>query len=159
MKYNPGFSCRQEQYIYLYQKDLLGDFATKYNKLVFTVSATGENIEIVGMIACMFTYVGQRLLDIYYKFNNNNMIHRNEDLFKNLFLEDKTKKYIMIFHVLGMMKGIHKNKQLNINEMRKFLKYRLVATDIWKLIHEINDFENNEKLLTLWTNPLVKMFL
>jgi len=65
----------------------------------------------------------------------------------------------MIFHILGMMKGIHKNKPLNINEMRKFLKYRMSANDIWKLIHEISEFEENEKLLTTWTNPLVKMFI
>ena len=160
MKFNPGFKTKQEQYIYLYQKDLLNEYATKYNNTVYKVTDQGENVEIVGILACIFTYVGQRMLDIYYKFNNNNMVHRNEDIFKNLFITPtENKNYIMIFHILGMMKGIHKNKPLNINEMRKFLKYRMSASDIWKLIHEISEFEEKEKLLTTWTNPLVKMFL
>jgi hypothetical protein len=51
------------------------------------------------------------------------------------------------------MKGIHKNKQLNINEMRTFLKYKIVASDIWKLLHEIMLFEENG------LNPLVNAFL
>jgi hypothetical protein len=149
MKFNSGFKTRQEQYIHLFQKNLLKQYIE--NNPYSKVSSTGENIELVGLVTYIFKFVGQRMLDIYYKFNNNNMVHRNEDLFRKSFLENKD--YSLIFYTLGMMKGIHKNKQLNINEMRTFLKYKIVASDIWKLLHEIMLFEDNG------LNPLVNAFL
>jgi hypothetical protein len=155
MKFNPGFKTKQEQYIYLYQKNLLSDYIDLTKNKVFKELETGESIELVGVVACVFTYIGQRMLDIYYTFNNNNMVHRNEDKFIELF---NTKKYYLIFHTLGMMKGIHKNKQLDINVMRTFLKYKITPTDMWKLFHEIVAFEDNENILTKWSNSLVKMF-
>jgi hypothetical protein len=57
-----------------------------------------------------------------------------------------------------MMKGIHKNKPLNINEMKKLLKYKLVANDIWKVFNELLVFEETENLILPWTNPLIRMF-
>ena len=156
MKFNPGFKTKQEQYIYLFQKNLLKEYAAN-NNIIERLSESGENIDIIGMVSCIFTYVGQRMLDIYYKFNNNNMIHRNEELFRDLF--SLNKDYGLIFYTLGMMKGIHKNKPLNLNEMKIFFKYKIVASDIWKLMHEILLFEEKEQLLTPWSNPLVKVFL
>jgi len=154
VKYNPGYKTKQEQYIHLYQNNLLAEYVDKTNKKIYTVVDT-NNIEAVGMLSCVFTYIGQRMLDIYYKFNNNNMIHRNEDKFKELF---NTKKYYLIFHTLGVMKGIHKNKQLNIYEMKTLLKYKISPKDMWKLFNELISFEETENILTKWSNPLVKMF-
>jgi len=156
VKYNPGYKTVQEKYIYLYQKNLLVEYLDKINNKVYKVSETGDSIEVVGMVSCIFTYIGQRLLDIYYTFNNNNMVHRNEVKFKELF---ENKKYYLIFHTLGMMKGIHKNKQLNIIEMRTLLKYKIEPTDMWKLFNELVSFEETENLLSKWANPLVKMFV
>jgi len=156
MKFNPGLRTVQEQYIYLYQKDLLLEYVTKNNKVVYKTPEIGESVESVGITASIFLYVGQRLLDIYYKFNNNSMVHKQEELFKKLFQQDN--KYYLIFHILGMMKGIHKNKQLNILEMKRLLKYKLVASDIWKVFNEILAFENNENILTPWGNLIVKLF-
>jgi len=156
MKFNPGYKTKQEQYIYLYQKNLLTEYIDSINDKEFKKTELGHSIELVGMLACIFMYVGQRMLDIYYIFNNNNMVHRNEDKFKELF---SSKKYYLIFHTLGMMKGVHKNKQLDINVMRTFLKYKLEATDMWKLLQEIIAFEENENLLNHWANPLVRMFV
>jgi hypothetical protein len=96
------------------------------------------------------------MLDIYYKFNNNKMVHREEVLFKKLFLDNK--KYYTVFHILGMMKGIHKNKPLNILEMKKLLKYKLVASDVWKLFGELLMFEETENVISPWTNLLIKLF-
>ena len=157
MKFNTGFKTRQEQYINLYQKNLLEEYATNNNKTVYKTLEDGQNIEIVGLMSCVFTYVGQRMLDIYYKFNNNKMVHRNEEEFKKLFVGNRN--YSLIFHILGMMKGVHKFKPLNIAEMRKFLKYKVSAGDVWKLMQELTVFEETEKMLTPWTNPLIKMFL
>jgi len=157
MKFNTGFKTRQEQYINLYQKNLLEEYATNNNKTVYKTLENGQNIEIVGLMSCVFTYVGQRMLDIYYKFNNNKMVHRNEEEFKKLFVDNRN--YSLIFHTLGMMKGVHKFKPLNISEMRKFLKYKIPASDVWKLIQELSVFEETEKMLTPWTNPLIKMFM
>ena len=157
MKFNPGLRTPQEQYIYLYQKDLLSEYVTKNNKVVYKITDLGEQVEIKGLMACIFLYVGQRLLDIYYKFNTNTMVHKQKELFKTLFMQNNN-KYYLIFHVLGMMKGIHKNKQLNILEMKKLLKYKLIACDIWKVFNELLDFETNENILTPWVNPLVKLF-
>jgi len=42
--------------------------------------------------------------------------------------------------------------------MKKLLKYKLVASDIWKIFNELLEFETNENILTPWSNPLVKMF-
>ena len=156
MKFNPGLRTVQEQYIYLYQKDLLLEYVTKNNKVVYKTPEIGESVESVGITASIFLYVGQRLLDIYYKFNNNSMVHKQEELFKKLFQQDN--KYYLIFHILGMMKGIHKNKQLNILEMKRLLKYKLVSSDIWKVFNEILAFENNENILTPWGNLIVKLF-
>jgi len=156
MKYNPGLRTEQEQFIYLYQKDLLLEYVTKSNKIVYKTTELGENIESVGLLSSIFLYIGQRMLDVYYKFNSNTMVHRQEELFKKLFQENN--KYYLIFHILGMMKGIHKNKPLNIFELKKMLKYKLVASDIWKLFRELMEFENSEKILNPWTNPLVKEF-
>ena len=117
MKFNPGFKTIQEQYIHLFQKNLLKQYIE--NNPYSKVSSTGENIELVGLVTYIFKFVGQRMLDIYYKFNNNNMVHRNEDLFRKSFLENKD--YSLIFYTLGMMKGIHKNKQLNIKSLQKTL--------------------------------------
>jgi len=156
IKYSPGFKTIQEQYIYLYQKDLLNEYVTTNNKVVF-IKVDDNNIEVVGLVTNFFTHIGQRLLDIYYKFNNNNMVHRNEELFKKVFMEEK--KYPFIFYTLGKMKGIHKNKQININEMRKFLKYQMIATDVWKLGNEITKFEIAEVgILQVLSNKLVKYF-
>jgi hypothetical protein len=155
MKFNPGFKTKQEQYLYLYQNNLLNEYIGITNNKMYIESESGDSIELVGIVACVFTYVGQRMLDIYYTFNNNNMVHRNEDKFKELF---NSKKYYLIFHTLGMMKGIHKNKQLDINVMRTFLKYKITATNMWKLFHEIRAFEDNENLLNKWMNLMVKMF-
>ena len=156
MKYSPGFKTEQEQYIYLYQKDLLNEYVIANDKVVYT-KIDDSNIEVVGLVTNFFTHIGQRLLDIYYKFNNNNMIHRNEELFKKVFMEEK--KYPIIFYTLGKMKGIHKNKQININEMRKFLKYHMIASDVWKLGNEIMKFELTEVgLLQVMSNKLVKYF-
>jgi hypothetical protein len=156
MKYNPGYKTKQEQYMYLYKKNLLNEYIDVTNNKIFKVSENNENIELVGMMSCIFTYIGQRMLDIYYTFSNNNMIHRNEEKYAELF---NSKKYYVIFHTLGMMKGIHKNKQLNINEMRTYLKYKMEATDMWKLFQEIIMLEDTENLLNKWSNPLVKMFI
>ena len=156
MKFNPGYRVPQEQYIYLYQKDLLLEYATKNNKIVFKTTEFGENVELVGMLSCIFTYISQRMLDVYYTFNNNKMEHKNEELFVKLFQNNH--KYYLIFHILGMMKGIHKHTQINIIEMKKLLKYKLVASDIWKLFNELKMFEETENILAPWTNPLVKMF-
>jgi hypothetical protein len=156
MKYSPVFKTEQEQYIYLYQKDLLNEYVIANDKVVYT-KIDDNNIEVVGLVTNFFTHIGQRLLDIYYKFNNNNMIHRNEELFKKVFMEEK--KYPIIFYTLGKMKGIHKNKQININEMRKFLKYHMIASDVWKLGNEIMKFEIAEVgLLQVMSNKLVKYF-
>lgn len=157
MKFNPGLRTPQEQYIYLYQKDLLSEYVTKNNKVVYKITDLGEEVEIKGLMACIFLYIGQRLLDIYYKFNTNTMVHKQEELFKTLFMQNNN-KYYLIFHVLGMMKGIHKNKQLNILEMKRLIKYKLIASDIWKVFNELLEFETNENILTPWSNPLVKMF-
>ena len=156
MKFNPGLRTMQEQYIYLYQKDLLMEYVTKNNKVVYTTTDLGAEVESVGLMSCVFLYIGQRMLDIYYKFNNNKMVHREEVLFKKLFLDNK--KYYTIFHILGMMKGIHKNKPLNILEMKKMLKYKLVASDIWKLFGELLMLEETENVISPWTNPLIKLF-
>ena len=156
MKFNPGLKTLQEQYIYLYQKDLLLEYVTNNNKKVYKTTELGEDVEVVGLMSCIFLYISQRLLDIYYKFNNNNMVHREEELFKKLFMNDK--KYYLIFHILGMMKGIHKNKPLNVFEMKKMLKFKLVASDIWKIFGELVTFEQTENILSPWTNPLVKLF-
>jgi hypothetical protein len=114
------------------------------------------SIDTIGLVSCMFTYVGQRLLDIYFKFNNNNMMHRNEELFDTTFRQNKT--YSLIFYTLGKMKGIHKVKPININEVRKMLKYKMTATEVWKLSQEIRAFETDTKLLNAWTNKLVDYF-
>lgn len=156
MKFNPGLKTPQEQYIYLYQKDLLSEYVTKNNKVVYKTTELGDPIEIKGLMSCIFLYVGQRLLDIYYKFNTNTMVHKQEELFKTLFMQNN--KYYLIFHILGMMKGIHKNKQLNILEMKRLIKYKLIASDIWKVFNELLAFETNENILTQWVNPLVKLF-
>jgi hypothetical protein len=151
MKYNPGYKTKQEQYIYLYKNNMLNDYVSTTNNKIFK-----DSVELVGIVAHVFTYVGQRMLDIYYKFSNNNMVHRNEDKYMELF---NSKKYYTIFHTLGMMKGIHKYKQLNINEMRTLLKYKIDTQDIWKLLHELVMFEETENLILGWSNPLVKMFV
>jgi hypothetical protein len=156
MKYNPGYKTKQEQYIYLYQKNLLVEYLDKINNKVYKQLESGESIEVVGLVSCVFAYIGQRMLDIYYTFNNNSMVHRNEDKYKELFI---SKKYYFIFHTLGMMKGIHKNKQLNINEMRTYLKYKITANDMWKLFHEIIIFEDTENILTKWSNIHVRVFI
>ena len=156
MKFNPGFKTKQEQYIYLYQKNLLVEYINNTNNKIFKQLESGDTIEIVGMVACIFTYIGQRMLDIYYTFNNNNMVHRNEDKFKELF---NSKKYYFIFHTLGVMKGIHKNKQLNIHEMRTFLKYKITPIDMLRLFQELITFEDVENILSPWSNLLVKNFI
>jgi hypothetical protein len=156
MKFNPGLRTPQELYIYLYQKDLLSEYVTKNNKVVYKTTDLGKEVEIKGLMSCIFLYISQRLLDIYYNFNTNTMIHKQEELFKKLFQENNN-KYYLIFHVLGMMKGIHKNKQLNILEMKKLIKYKLIASDVWKVFNEIKVFENTENILTPWLNPLIKL--
>ena len=47
-------------------------------------------------MSCVFTYVGQRMLDIYYKFNNNKMVHRNEEEFKKLFVDNRNYSLIHV---------------------------------------------------------------
>jgi hypothetical protein len=158
MKYNPGLRTIQEQYIYMYQKDMLNEYCIKNNCVVYKTTEMDNKIESVGLMSCIFTYISQRLLDIYYKFNTNMMVHKDEELFKKLFQNSGSKKYYLIFHILGMMKGIHKNRQINIVEMKKLLKFKLVASDIWKVFNELMVFEETENLLSPWTNPLVKMF-
>ena len=96
------------------------------------------------------------MLDIYYKFNNNNMIHKNEEIFKNLFIDNK--EYNIIFYTLGKMKGIHKNRQITINEMRKFLKYNMSANDVWKLGNTIKKFESTENILMTYPVKIVNLF-
>jgi len=156
MKFNPGLRTIQEQYIYMYQKDLLAEYCIKNNCVVYKTTEMDNKIESVGLMSCIFTYISQRLLDIYYKFNTNTMVHKEEELFKKLFKQSN--KYYLIFHILGMMKGIHKNKPLNINEMKKLLKYKLVANDVWKVFNELLVFEETENLILPWTNTLIKMF-
>ena len=160
IKLNPGYKTKQELYIHLYQKDLLAEYVTKNNQKVYTIDTTNVelpvNVDSIGLLSCMFTYVGQRLLDIYFKFNNNNMVHRNEELFDTTFRQNKT--YSLIFYTLGKMKGIHKVKPININEVRKMLKYKMTATEVWKLSQEIRAFETDTKLLNAWTNKLVDYF-
>ena len=157
IKYSPGFKTIQEQYIYLYQKDLLHEYVILHNKLIYG-TLESKNIETVGLLSNYFSYIAQRLLDIYYKFNNNNMVHRNEDLFKQIFMENK--KYPIIFYALGKMKGIHKYKQIDIIEIKKLLKYHIIASDIWKLSNEINTFQNEEKgVISETANTLVKFFM
>jgi hypothetical protein len=56
-----------------------------------------------------------------------------------------------------MMKGIHKNRQLTLNEMRKFLKYYMNATDVWKLGNCIREFESKEELLKESSLKIVKL--
>ena len=86
------------------------------------------------------------------------MVHRNESLFKKIFMEDK--KYPIIFYTLGRMKVIHKNKQLNIIEMKKFLKYYTHTSDVWKISNEISKFEVEEVgVIAETTNKLVKFFM
>lgn len=151
MKYNPGYKTKQEQYIHLYQKNLL------VNK-VFSEQPSEEfgSVETVGLLNAVITYIGQRMLDIYYTFNNNNMLHKNEDEFRRLFMDNH--EYNIIFYTLGKMKGIHKNRQLTLNEMRKFLKYYMNATDVWKLGNCIRVFESNEVLLKESPLKIVKLF-
>jgi hypothetical protein len=151
MKYNPGYKTKQEQYIHLYQKNLL------VNK-VYNDKESEEfgSVETVGLLNAVITYIGQRMLDIYYTFNNNNMMHKKEDEFKRLFMDNH--EYNIIFYTLGKMKGIHKNRQLTLNEMRKFLKYYMNATDIWKLGNCIREFESNEELLKESPLKIVKLF-
>ncbi len=155
MKYSPGYKTKQELYIYLYQKDLLNEYIQRNNGSVYKVE-DNKNIDTIGLVSGVFTYIGQRMLDIYFKFNNNNMVHRNENEFKRVFVENKN--YNLIFYTLGKMKGIHKQRQINLIEMKKFLKYKMVATDVWKLMQEIGDFEEKEKLINEWSNKLVKYF-
>jgi len=156
LKYSPGFKTIQEQYIYLYQKNLLNEYVNLNNKVVYT-TIDNNNIEVIGLVSAFFTHTSQRLLDIYYKFNNNNMVHRNEELFKKIFMDEK--KYPLIFYTLGKMKGIHMNKQINLNEMRKMLKYNMTTSDIWKLSNEIIKLESVEVgLLHELSNKLVKCF-
>jgi hypothetical protein len=84
------------------------------------------------------------------------MMHKKEDEFKRLFMDNH--EYNIIFYTLGKMKGIHKNRQITINEMRKFLKYYMNATDVWKLGNCIRDFESNEGLLKESPLKIVKLF-
>jgi len=157
VKYSPGFKTIHEQYIYLYQKDLLNEYVTINNKVIYD-TVDGNNIETVGLLSNFFSYIAQRLLDIYYKFNNNKMVHRNEDLFKKIFMENK--KYPIIFYVLGKMKGIHKFKQIDIIEIKKLLKYYIITSDIWKLSNEINKFQVEEVgVISETPNKLVKIFM
>jgi len=151
MRNNPGYKTKQEQYIHLYQNNLL------VNK-VYDIKTSEEfdSVETVGLLNAVITYIGQRMLDIYYTFNNNNMMHKKEDEFKRLFMDNHV--YNIIFYTLGKMKGIHKNKQLTINEMRKFLKYYMNATDVWKLGNCIREFETKEKMLKESPLKIVKLF-
>jgi len=151
MKYTSTYKTEQEQYIYLYQKNLLEDVLTKMNRKVFS-----DQIETIGLVNAVFKYIGQRMLDIYYTFNNNKMLHKNEDNFKRLFIDNK--EYNIIFYTLGKMKGIHKNKQLTINEMLKFLKYNMSANDVWKLGNVIKEFELKEKLLKPYYTKIMNVF-
>jgi hypothetical protein len=57
------------------------------------------------------------------------------------------------------MKGIHKNKQLNIHEMRTFLKYKITPMDMLRLFQELITFEDVENILSPWSNLLVKNFI
>jgi hypothetical protein len=113
-------------------------------------------VETIGLLNAVFTYIGQRMLDIYYLFNNNNMVHRNEDLFKKLVMD--MKDYHIIFYMLGKMKGIHKNKPLTILEMRKFLKYSVSANDVWKLYNTLKTFEKTENVLKNYNSKLNDLF-
>jgi hypothetical protein len=134
----------------------LTEYVTKNNKKIYT-KLDDNNIETIGLLSSFFTYVAQRLLDIYYAFNKNNMLHRNEEMFKKIFIEDK--KYSIIFYTLGKMKGIHKHKQINVIEMRKFLKYHMIASDVWKLANEIIKFELQEvNVISTVSNKLIKCF-
>ena len=153
LKLNPGYKTHQELIIYLYQKNLL-DADNK----IYKNQGNNEfgSVETVGLLNSVFTYIGQRMLDIYYKFNNNNMIHKNEEIFKNLFIDNK--EYNIIFYTLGKMKGIHKNRQITINEMRKFLKYNMSANDVWKLGNTIKKFESTENILMTYPVKIVNLF-
>ena len=57
------------------------------------------------------------------------------------------------------MKGIHKNRQITINEMRKFLKYNMSASDVWKLGNVIKKFEEKENILIKYPVKIVNLFL
>jgi len=157
IKYNPGCKTKHEQYIYLYQNNLLEEYVKKMNCVVYDTNIVYGQVETIGLLNAVFTYIGQRMLDIYYYFNNNNMVHKNEDIFKRVFMDSK--EYNIIFYTLGKMKGIHKNRQLTINEMRKFLKYNMNASDVYKLGMNIKLFEENEKLLKESNLKLVNIFL
>jgi hypothetical protein len=148
-----GYKTKQELYIDLYQKDKLAEYVKDNDEVKYNNDST---VETIGLVTSVFTYVGQRMLDIYFKFNNNNMVHRNEELFKKLFMDEK--KYQLIFFNLGNMKGIHKNKPIDLNEMRKFLKYKMDATNLWKLGNEIRLFESEQKMFKAWTNPVLEKF-
>jgi len=161
MKYNPGCKTIQEQYIYLYQNNLLEEYVTQmdckvYNTENTEITSVYGSVETIGLLNAVFTFIGQRMLDIYYYFNNNNMTHKQEDTFKRLFMDKKD--YHIIFYILGKMKGIHKNRQLTINEMRKFLKYNVCAGDIYKLGLNIRLFEKNEKLLKESNLKIINIF-
>jgi hypothetical protein len=136
---------------------MANEYVTINNKVIYD-TVDGNNIETVGLLSNFFSYIAQRLLDIYYKFNNNKMVHRNEDLFKKIFMENK--KYPIIFYVLGKMKGIHKFKQIDIIEIKKLLKYYIITSDIWKLSNEINKFQVEEVgVISETPNKLVKIFM
>jgi hypothetical protein len=42
--------------------------------------------------------------------------------------------------------------------MRKFLKYKMEATDLWKLGNEVRLFESEQKMFKAWTNPVLEKF-
>jgi hypothetical protein len=158
MIFNSGYKTIQEQYIHLYQNNLLDEVLTKMNTKVYNNQVSEEygSVDTIGLVNAVFTYIGQRMLDIYYTFNTNTMNHKNEDIFKRIFMD--TKEYAIIFYTLGKMKGIHKNKQLTINEIKKFLKYNMSANDVWKLGNVIRDFEKKETLLREYPTKIVHLF-
>ena len=158
IRYNPGYKTHQELCLYLYQKNLLSDDKISMNYKIYKNQGNNEfgSVETIGLLNAVITYIGQRMLDIYYKFNNNSMIHKNEEIFKNLFIDNK--EYNIIFYTLGKMKGIHKNRQVTINEMRKFLKYNMSASDVWKLGNTIKKFELNENILMTYPVKIVNLF-
>jgi hypothetical protein len=158
MKFNSGYKTMQEQYIHLYQNNLLDEVLTKMNTKVYNNQTSQEygSVETIGLLNAVFTYIGQRMLDIYYTFNTNTMIHKNEDIFKRVFID--TKEYAIIFYTLGKMKGIHKNRQLTITEMRKYLKYSMSANDVWKLFNILREFEVKETILKEYPTKIVHLF-
>jgi hypothetical protein len=150
-KITPYSQSHESMLIELYKNNNLDLHFSKYPE---NIKYKGTQFDNKGVMYSIFTYLGMTSLNLYYFFTiwkDDKLTHKNENEFKILFGEEKN---LTLQTILYKMKGlvIAEKKKLQLEDVKKILKYYISTNDIIRCLKEFETIKTNHKVIFMKMN-------